>query len=143
MSDRVFGCIGLLLAVFFIWQASQIQLGFITDPVGPKVFPYIIGGVLGLSSLYALIRPDPEARWPRLTTLFEMAVSLAVMIAYAVLLPVLGFVIATVFAAAYLTWRLGTSPLWSLVTGVLTSLGIYTVFHLILGLSLAKGPLGF
>ena len=27
--------------------------------------------------------------------------------------------------------------------GVLTSLGIYTVFRLILGLSLARGPLGF
>jgi putative tricarboxylic transport membrane protein len=52
-------------------------------------------------------------------------------------------VIATVFATAYLSWRLGTKPLNSLVTGVATSAGIYLVFHLILGLSLAKGPLGF
>jgi len=48
-----------------------------------------------------------------------------------------------VFATAYLSWRLGTKPLSSLVTGVATSAGIYLVFHLILGLSLAKGPLGF
>jgi len=29
------------------------------------------------------------------------------------------------------------------VTGLFISLGIYVVFHLILGLSLARGPLGF
>jgi putative tricarboxylic transport membrane protein len=65
------------------------------------------------------------------------------MVAYALLLPVIGFVIATAVAAGFLTWRLGTSPLWSVAVGVLTSLGIYAVFHLILGLSLARGPLGF
>jgi putative tricarboxylic transport membrane protein len=52
-------------------------------------------------------------------------------------------VIATAIAAAYLTWRLGTGLLWSVLYGVLTALGIYVVFHLVLGLSLAEGPLGF
>ncbi len=65
------------------------------------------------------------------------------MFLYAWVLPEIGFVISTVFATAYLTWRLGTKPLSALVTGVATSGGIYVVFHLILGLSLAKGPLGF
>jgi putative tricarboxylic transport membrane protein len=32
---------------------------------------------------------------------------------------------------------------WSFVTGVGVSVGIYTIFHLVLGLSLAKGPFGF
>ena len=51
--------------------------------------------------------------------------------------------IATALAAAFLTWRLGTSILSSLISGVATSLGIYVIFHLVLGLSLARGPLGF
>ena len=34
-------------------------------------------------------------------------------------------------------------PLWALLSGVLTSGGIYLVFHTILGLSLARGPFGF
>lgn len=143
MSDRIFGGIGLALAVFFIWQANLIELSFISDPVGPRTFPIIIGALLGLASLVVLLRPDPAPRWPTAARLFEIAVSVAVMIAYALLLPELGFVIATAFAAAFLTWRLGTTPLWAIVVGVSTSLGIYLVFHLILGLSLARGPLGF
>ena len=143
MSDRIFGGIGLALAVFFVWQATRIELSFISDPLGPRAFPIIIGILLGLASLVILVRPDAAPKWPRAGRLFEIAVSVAVMVAYAMLLPEVGFVIATAVAAAYLTWRLGTGPLWALVTGAGTSLGIYAVFHLILGLSLARGPLGF
>jgi len=42
-----------------------------------------------------------------------------------------------------LSWRLGSAPVWAAVSGVGISVGIYVVFHLVLGLSLAKGPLGF
>lgn len=143
MSDRIFGGLGLLLAALFIWQAQLIELSFISDPIGPRTFPTIIGAILGISSLVIVLRPDTTAQWPPAGRLFEIAMSVAVMIAYAMLLPILGFVIATALAATYLTWRLGTKPAWSGVVGVLTSLGIYAVFHLILGLSLARGPLGF
>lgn len=143
MSDRVFGGLGLALAAFFVWAATQIELSFISDPVGPRTFPMIIGVVLGLASLIALIRPDAEPQWPSLARLVEIAVAAGVMVAYALLLPEIGFVIATAFAAGFLTWRLGTAPVWAAVSGVLISLGIYVVFHLILGLSLARGPFGF
>lgn len=143
MSDRVFGGLGLALAAFFVWAATQIELSFISDPVGPRTFPMIIGVVLGLASLIILIRPDAEPHWPSLARLAEIAVAAGVMVAYALLLPEFGFVIATALAAGFLTWRLGTSPVWAVASGILISLGIYVVFHLILGLSLARGPLGF
>jgi putative tricarboxylic transport membrane protein len=143
MSDRILGGIGLALAAFFIFNATLIELSFISDPVGPRTFPIIIGVVLGVASLAILLRPDAEPVWPRLARLAEIAGAAAAMTAYALLLPEFGFVPATTAAAAYLTWRLGTQPLWSLLSGALTALGIYTVFHLILGLSLARGPLGF
>ena len=63
---------------------------------------------------------------------------MAVLLIYAYALPEIGFVIATALAAAFLTWRLGTKPLHAIVSGVATSIGIYVVFHLILGLSLAE-----
>lgn len=143
MSDRIFGGIGLALAAFFIWGATQIELSFISDPVGPRIFPIIIAMVLGLASLVVLVRPDAAPAWPAAGRLFEIAVAAAVMVAYALALAEIGFVIATAVAAAFLTWRLGTRPIWAVVTGCLTALGIYVVFHLILGLSLARGPLGF
>ena len=143
MSDRIFGGIGIALAVFFIWQATLIQESFISDEVGPKTFPIVIGTVLVLSSLYCLLRPDPAPSWPAFGRLAEIGLAVAVMIAYAMALPELGFLIATWIAATYLTWRLGTAPLQSLLVGALTSGGIYVVFRMILGLSLARGPFGF
>lgn len=143
MSDRIFGACGLALALFFAWQATLIEESFLSDVVGPKAFPIIIAVVLGLSSTVFILKPDAAPEWPAFGRLFEIGVAVAVMLAYAALLPDLGFVIATAIAAAFLTWRLGTSPLSSLLVGVLTSGGIYLVFHVILGLSLARGPLGF
>jgi putative tricarboxylic transport membrane protein len=143
MGDRLFGGIGLALAAFFIWQATQIQLSFISDPVGPRTFPIIIGVLLGLSSLAMILRPDPKPHWPSAARLAEIGAAVLVLVAYSQALPTLGFLISTALTAAYLTWRLGTAPLMALVAGVATALGIYVVFHLILGLSLAEGPLGF
>ncbi|WP_102106695.1 tripartite tricarboxylate transporter TctB family protein [Oceaniglobus roseus] len=143
MSDRIFGGIGLLLAAIFAWQATIIQESFLSDAVGPKTFPLVIAAVMALSSLYFLVKPDPEPEWPTMGRLAEIGLAVLVMIAYAELLPEVGFLIATAVASAYLTWRLGTNPLQSLVVGVCTSVGIYVVFKLVLGLSLASGPLGF
>ena len=143
MSDRLFGIFGLCLAAFYLWATSIIPDSFMIDVIGPRAFPYIVGTVLAICSLYFILRPDEEPQWPILINLIEIFFAVAVMFAYAWALSRVGFVIATVFATAYLSWRLGTKPLNSLVTGVATSIGIYVVFRMILGLSLAKGPLGF
>lgn len=143
MSDRIFGVFGVLLAIGFAIAASQIKLSFLSDAVGPKAFPYIIATILGLSSAVIALRPDPEPVWPPLAQFLEIVAAAVVMILYAEMLPVIGFVIATAFAAAYLSWRLGSTLIGSVLTGVGTSVGIYVVFHLVLGLSLARGPFGF
>ena len=143
MSDRIFGLFGLALSSFYFWATYIIPDSFMIDVIGPRAFPYIVGTVLAICSLYFLLRPDEEPDWPILINFIEIVFATAVMFLYAWALSRVGFAIATVFATAYLTWRLGSGPIASLVTGVLTSAGIYIVFRLILGLSLAKGPLGF
>ncbi|GGG82835.1 membrane protein [Salipiger pallidus] len=143
MSDRIFGLFGLALAIFFAWAAFQIEESFLSDEVGPKAFPLIIATILGLSSLFIALKPDASPEWPSLGRLAEILAAVVAMILYAEFLPIVGFVIATAAAAAYLTWRLGSAPLQSLIIGVCTSVGIYVIFHLVLGLSLARGPLGF
>ena len=143
LSDRIFGLIGLALAIGYALSARVIEESFLSDTVGPKAFPLIIAAVLGLASAVIVLRPDPDPVWPALPRLGEIGAAILVMVLYARFLPVAGFVIATAFAATYLTWRLGTRPIASVVTGVAISVGIYAVFHLALGLSLARGPLGF
>ncbi|EDP61292.1 putative tricarboxylic transport membrane protein [alpha proteobacterium BAL199] len=141
-SDRVLGAVCLVLGLAFMFGASRIQTGFILDPLGPKTFPMIIGGILVVSSIVPLVKPDPAPGWPSAQAMMEIALALAVFVGYAVVLPELGFVPATALAAAALSWRLGNTPLKSILCGVGIAVGIYVVFHLILGLSLAKGPLG-
>ena len=143
MSDRIFGAVGLLLAIGYVFAALAIQESFLSDAVGPKAFPLIIAAILGLSSLVILLRPDPEPVWPAMGRFLEVVAAIVVMLLYAQLLPELGFVIATAFASAYLAWRLGSRLLEALLVGLGTSVGIYVIFHLVLGLSLARGPFGF
>ena len=99
--------------------------------------------VLGLSSLVVILRPDADPHWPSFSRLFEIGMAVAILVAYAQLLPELGFVVTTAVASAYLSWRLGSTPLQSAIAGIVIAFGIYAVFHLILGLSLARGPWGF
>ncbi|MBY6091496.1 tripartite tricarboxylate transporter TctB family protein [Maritimibacter alkaliphilus] len=143
MSDRIFGVLGLLLAIGFAIAATQIEESFLSDAVGPKAFPLIIATILGVSSAIIAFRPDPEPVWPSLGRLVELLAAVVVMVLYAEFLPVAGFVFATAIAAAYLSWRLGNGPIASVLTGVGISVGIYVIFHLVLGLSLARGPFGF
>ncbi|TPW31597.1 tripartite tricarboxylate transporter TctB family protein [Martelella alba] len=143
MSDRIFGVFGIILSAVYVWQAMLTEESFLSDPVGPKAFPVIIGIVLAVASLFIILLPDAEPEWPRLKALADIVISAGVMFAYAWFLPVLGFVLATILAAAFLSWRLGARPLPASVAGVVISLGIYSIFHLVLGLHLARGPLGF
>jgi putative tricarboxylic transport membrane protein len=143
LSDRSLGLVGLALCALILWRATLIQDSFIQDPLGPRAFPNMLAIVIGLSSLYMLFRPDEEPHWPPFSKLFEIAMAVACMVAYAQFLPVVGFVIATAVAAAYLAWRLDATPLRAAIAGVGISVGIYVVFHLVLGLSLARGPWGF
>ncbi len=142
-SDRLLGAVCLVLGVAFIWGATRIQTGFIIDPLGPQTFPIIIGVVLATGSLWLLFRPDPDPVWPALAKAWEIAGAALVMIGYALTLEHLGFVVSTAIAGALLSWRLGSPPVGAIVAGVGISLGIYVIFHLVLGLSLAKGVLGF
>lgn len=143
MSDRILGGVSIALAAFFAWQATLIELSFLSDPVGPKTFPIIIAAVMALAGVAIILRPDDAPEWPAFGRLLEIAVTAGVLCAYALALPQVGFLLATAVAAAFLSWRLGAAPLAALAAGVAIAVGIYVVFHLILGLSLARGPWGF
>jgi len=143
MSDRILGGACIALAAFYIFFALQIQVGFMSDPMGPKAFPILIGVVLALAGIYPIVRPDPEPDWPPFSRVLEIVFATAVMIAYAYALPTVGFVISTTVASGLLSWRLGAPPLKAAIAGVVIAVGIFVVFRIVLKLSLAIGPWGF
>lgn len=143
MTDRLFGLAALLLAGLMTWGASVIEESFIQDPLGPKAFPWVIAVVLAINGLFMIIKPDDDPEWPTRQKFLRIIWSVVAMVLYAELLPIVGFVVTTAAVAAFLAWQLGATLLQAAVGGVVISGGIYVVFHLVLGLSLARGPLGF
>lgn len=142
-SDRIFGLVTLFVALAYIASATQIQTSFLTDPVGPKAFPMLIGAVAALCSLVMIVKPDPDPDWPVARTWGGLAIAVIVLILYAYALKPLGFVIPTVFAAGILSYQISPRVVPAALSGVGLSIGLFILFKYALGLSLIGFPRGW
>ena len=143
MSDRIFGAAMILLALGYALSASTIQIPLFPDPMGPRLFPYIVAAGVALCGAIMVLRPDPDPEWPLMPVLANLAVAALVMVAYAYALKPLGFLIPTALAATVLSYQLSPRPLPALLTGVGLSVGLFVLFRYILGLSLMPVPKGW
>ena len=141
-GDRIFGLVMLVVALAFMVSATQIQASFLTDPVGPKTFPLLIGGVAAISSLFMIFRPDPNPTWPALRTWGALAIAALVLVACAYALKPLGFILPAAAAAAVLSYQISPRPLPAIIAGIGLSIGLFVLFRFALGLSLAPFPQG-
>jgi putative tricarboxylic transport membrane protein len=141
-SDRVFGLVVLMVALAYIASATQIQTSFLSDPVGSKAFPIIIGAVAALCGLVLMIKPDPDPSWPVTQTLILLVVAVGVLIAYAYLLRPMGFLIPTAFAAAILSYQISPRIGPATLAGFSLSVGLFVLFKFALGLGLVAFPKG-
>lgn len=140
MSDRIFGLVVVLVALAFIASATQIQTSFLSDPVGPKAFPILVGSVAALCGVIMILRPDQEPEWPEMRTLGALLVSVLVLVAYAYLLKPLGFLIPTAIVAGVLSYQINPRIGAAVIAGVGLSVGLFIVFKFILGLGLIGLP---
>lgn len=143
MGDRALGMVGIVLAIIYAIAALNIEESFISDPLGPKAFPLLIAALFGLAGLVMVLKPAQMPDWPQAAQLIEILLAAGVLYAYALILSFLGFSLSTFLASFYLSWRLGAQPLRAAIAGAVIAAGLYGLFHLILGLSLARGIVGF
>jgi putative tricarboxylic transport membrane protein len=141
-SDRIFGLVVLMLALAYIASATQIQTSFLSDPVGPKAFPILIGAVAAISALVLMLRPDPEPGWPGLRTFGALLIAVAVLVGYAYALKPLGFIAPTAVTAAILSYQISPRAGPAAIAGTGLSLGLFILFKYALGLSLVPFPRG-
>lgn len=139
-SDRIFGAVVTLVALAYVASATQIQTGFMSDPVGPRTFPILIGSVAALCGMVIAIRPDPDPEWPELATLGALAVAVIVLVGYAYALKPLGFLLPTAIAAGILSYQIQPRPAMAALAGIGLSLGLFVIFKFVLGLSLVAVP---
>jgi Tripartite tricarboxylate transporter TctB family len=83
--------------------------------------------------------PRTESKPGRLA---DVGLAGLVLAAYVYALPRAGFVVATAAAVAVLAWRVGAPSTRAAAAGIATSLGLYILLHLVLGVALPEGVLG-
>ncbi|WP_265500770.1 tripartite tricarboxylate transporter TctB family protein [Paracoccus beibuensis] len=142
-GDRIFGAFMLVVALGYILSARGIETSFMSDPVGPRVFPYMVAGVVILCSLVMILRPDPDEEWPAGPMLLQLGIALVALAAYAEAITPLGFLIPTAVVSGILSWQIGGNPGRSVVAGLGLAVGLFVLFRVILGLGLRGLPAGW
>lgn len=140
MSDRLTGLIVLIVALAFFASATQLEMPFFSDPLGPKAFPMLISGVAVISAIFLITKPEKEPEWPTLATFYKLLFATLILILYAYLLKPLGFLIPTALNASALSYQIKPDIKLSLITGLCLSFALFFIFRYGLGLGLYAFP---
>lgn len=140
--DRVSGAVLLAVALAVGVQATTFDVGFVTDPLGPKAFPMAVALLFAGAGLRLLLAPWPASfAWPEGGVLLRVAGAAAVFFAYAALLAPLGFLAATTLAVWSLSRFFGGPWKASLAAGLALAVVLWILFVNVLALHLPPGGL--
>jgi putative tricarboxylic transport membrane protein len=139
------------IGVYTIIDARGLNVGF-GDPVGPRVFPYIIGtGMVILSVLLAVATARGDVAEPEagedidLTTppdWLTVGKLVGVLVLNLLLVNLLGWAITGALLFAGAAWALGSRTLVrDLLVGAVLSVSSWYFFYVVLGVSLTPGIL--
>nr|WP_256447685.1 tripartite tricarboxylate transporter TctB family protein [Paracoccus marinaquae] len=124
-----------LLAAGYVWLSAGYTAGF-GDPLGPAIFPRVIGIPAVILGLSLLIWPRHDAVWAGRAGLLRQAAAITILLGYALLLEPFGFVPATFSAILGLGLLMGAPPLRGLLMAALAAPGLYLLFDRLMGLPL-------
>jgi putative tricarboxylic transport membrane protein len=141
----------LVVGAYTVYDATTLNVGF-ADPVGPRVFPYVIGTVLVvLSVLLALAalrgdRPEAEAGedvdLDQPSDWVTVAKLVGVLLFTIATIGLLGWAISGAVLFAGSAWALGSTTLVrDVLVGLVLSVVSWYGFVVGLGISLAPGIL--
>ena len=141
----------VVVGAYTFYEATTLRIGF-GDPVGPRLFPYVIGAVtvlLGLLLAVATFRGDvPQAEGGEDIDLRQPA-------DWVTVLKLVGVLLFTVLTISFVGWALSGAVLfvgsaWSLgsrtlvrdaIVGLVLSVSSWYFFHEVLGVILPAGIL--
>ena len=117
------------------WQARRLGVGSLTDP-GPGLWPLIVSVVLVLTGAAVALRPGDDAE-PIGREAWIVVLGCVSLVAYTLLIEVIGFEIPTIALLVFWLKVLGEEP-WrtSLTVAVGATVAVYAVFILALGVAL-------
>ena len=119
--------------------AVGFRVAFVTDPLGPRAFPWLAAALLCGAAVGLWVRPGPDAEWPDHTSRKRLAGVMVSLVIWAVLMPIVGFVPSTTLELAFLGRLFGARPVHGLVAGFALSAALWFLFGFALGLPLPIG----
>lgn len=141
---RVVALLALLGSAFLLYASAQLDVGTSARP-GPGLMPLLAAAGLGLAALLALVeRVGPAAEVedvPDRSGARRQAMVLGGMAAYIVLIPVLGFLLASALAMSVISWVISTrrKALRAAVIGVALAIVVDWTFRFLLNVNLPSG----
>lgn len=141
---------GLLLVAAILVIVDAVRLPDTGAVMGPAAVPLPVGVLLGAVGAVMLLRAPAEFRRTvpgvpaQSGAALRVALLTATLVGFAVLLPILGYVLcsAALFAAA--AWLLGGARGWRVpALGWALAAIVFIVFDRLIGLTLPAGPWGF
>ncbi|MFB4247477.1 tripartite tricarboxylate transporter TctB family protein [Pseudomonas idahonensis] len=146
LVQRLFAAVLLLACAGLALMAWPYQAAFSYEPVGPRAFPLLMLGLMGLALLYMLFRPTPirhSEDEPPLDrqTLTKITICVTLLLVFAGTFEPLGFIVASVLIGVPMARLYGGRWLPSLVIISLLSVGLYWLFDQVMDVPLPLGLL--
>lgn len=146
LLQRIFASVLLLVCVGLALMAWPYQAAFSYEPVGPRAFPLLMLGLMGLGLIYMIVRPTPVVHSeedPQLDrdTLFKIAVCVVLLLIFAGTFEPLGFILSSILIGIPMARLYGGRWMPSVVIISVMSVGLYLLFDKAMDVPLPLGLL--
>ncbi|KKA05153.1 membrane protein [Pseudomonas ogarae] len=144
--QRIFAAVLLLVCIGLALMAWPYQAAFSYEPVGPRAFPLLMLGLMGLALLYMLFRPTPVVHSdddPHLDreTLQKIGICVVLLLVFAGTFEPLGFILASILIGVPMARLYGGRWVPSVVIISLMAIGLYLLFDKLMDVPLPLGLL--
>lgn len=148
LASAALGVLMVVVAVVVLVDAAS--LADVEATVGPAAAPTLVGVLLGIVGAALALRGLAELRAAAAGKtvgrgpLVRLAAMVALLVGFALLLPVLGYVVASAALFTGAALLLGAPSTWrTLAYGWTLAAIVFLVFDRLIGLTLPTGPWGF
>jgi putative tricarboxylic transport membrane protein len=146
LLQRIFASALLLVCIGLALMAWPYQAAFSYEPVGPRAFPLLMLGLMGLALLYMVFRPAPIVHSeddPQLDreTLIKIGICVVLLLVFAGTFEPLGFIASSILIGIPMARLYGGRWLPSVVIISLMSIGLYLLFDRVMDVPLPLGLL--
>ncbi|TWC14272.1 MULTISPECIES: tripartite tricarboxylate transporter TctB family protein [unclassified Pseudomonas] len=144
--QRIFAAVLLLVCIGLALMAWPYQAAFSYEPVGPRAFPLLMLGLMGLALLYMVFRPAPIVHSeddPQLDreTLQKIGICVVLLLVFAGTFEPLGFILSSILIGVPMARLYGGRWVPSVVIISLMAIGLYLLFDKLMDVPLPLGLL--